>query len=216
MKPTSKNDGEYWWGRTTKVAEPEVLRIEWDEAYCILTAGDTNGNERDISKIEWLGPCPMPMSEEEAKRCKDLQDISARIKTQDNRITQHPMFCVQIKVRDVAYDAAYSDNKCWHARANEATIYDDDKDFAGKPEGDEWEEFGYRDRWETVMVSFTEGGCKEYLELNGHNDRRRAHNGEVRIYVESFRRCPEMIAIREYLMSCATLKAVGMIMEDVK
>jgi len=50
--------------------------------------------------------------------------------------------------------------------------------------------------WETVMVAFTEEGCKEYLKFNGHN-----HRGETRIYTESFRRCPEMIAIREYLLS---------------
>lgn len=131
---------------------------------------------------------------------KDLLDISERLKTQDNRITEHPMFCVQIKIRDVGYDTAYCDNKCWHDGANQETVYDDDPDFK-EPEGDEWDEFGYRDRWETVMVAFTEGGCKEYLELNGHNDKRRAYKGEVRIYAESFRRCPEMIAIREALMS---------------
>ena len=130
-----------------------------------------------------------------------LLAISERIKTQDNRITQNPMFCVQIKVRDVGYDWAYADGHCWRDSANEITIYDDDKDFKGEPEGDEWDKFGYRDRWETVMVAFTEKGCEEYLELNGHNDRRRAHNGEVQIYVESFNRCPEMIAIREALMA---------------
>ena len=137
---------------------------------------------------------------------KDLLDISERLKTQDNRITQHPMFCVQIKVRDVGYDWAYANSHCWRDSANEETVYDDDKDFtpARREElesSSEWDIFGYRDRWETVMVAFTEGGCKEYLELNGHNDKRRAHNGEVRIYAESFNRCPEMIAIREALMA---------------
>ena len=121
---------------------------------------------------------------DEAVVCKELLDISERLKTQDNRITQNPMFCVQIKRRDVGYDSA-----------NEQTIYDDDPDFK-EPEGDEWDEFGYRDRWETVMVAFTEEGCLEYLRLNGHN-----HRGETRIYVESFRRCPEMIAIRASLMA---------------
>jgi hypothetical protein len=137
-----------------------------------------------------------------AVRSSDLLAISERLKTQDNRITQNPMFCVQIKRRDVGYDSAYSDSRCWHDSANEQTIYDDDPDFK-EPEGDEWDEFGYRDRWETVMVAFTEGGCEEYLRLNGHNDRSRAHNGEVQIYVESFNRCPEMIAIREALMANA-------------
>lgn len=132
---------------------------------------------------------------------KDLLDISERLKTQDNRCTENPMFCVQIKRRDVGYDANYATGQCWHDSANDETIYDDDKDFKGEPEGSEWDNFGYVDRWETVMVAFTEKGCEEYLELNGHNDRRRAHNGEVRIYVESFNRCPEMVRIREALMS---------------
>ena len=125
----------------------------------------------------------------------------AYLNSQDNRCTSQPMFCVQRKVRDVGYDADYATGNCWRDSANEETIYDDDKDFKGEPEGDEWEHFGYVDRWETVMVAFTQAGCDEYLLLNGHNDRRIAHNGEVRIYVESFYRCPEMIAIREYLKS---------------
>ncbi len=129
-----------------------------------------------------------------------LLDISERLKTQDNRMTQNPMFCVQEKRRDVGYDTAYSDNHCWHDSANEQTIYDDDPDFK-EPEGDEWDKFGYRDRWETVMVAFSEVGCQQYIELNGHN-----HRGELRIYAESFNRCPEMIAIREALMSNDELK----------
>mgnify|MGYP000850307898 FL=1 len=129
-----------------------------------------------------------------------IKAIGERLRTQDNLCTANPMFCVQIKVRDVGYDSAYAANKCWHDSENDETIYDDDKDFKGEPEGGEWQEFGYVDRWETVMVAFTQKGCEEYLELDGHNCRRRAHNGEVRIYAESFNRCPEMIHIREQLM----------------
>jgi hypothetical protein len=130
-----------------------------------------------------------------------LKQVAERLKAQDNRMTENPMFCVQIKRRDVGYDSAYAVHSCWLDSANEHTIYDDDKDFKGAPEGDQWEEFGYVDRWETVMVAFTEKGCEEYLELNGHNERSRAYNGEVRIYAESFNRCPEMLAIRELLLS---------------
>jgi hypothetical protein len=131
----------------------------------------------------------------------DLLAISERLKTQDNRITQNPMFCVQVKVRDVGYDSDFSSGACWYRNAeggDPEIVYDK------KPKGEDWEEYGYKDRWETVMVAFTEGGCEEYLRLNGHNDRSRAHNGEVRIYVESFNRCPEMIAIREALMANAS------------
>jgi hypothetical protein len=127
----------------------------------------------------------------------NLIAIGQQIKAQDNRCMENPMFCVQEKKRDVGYDASYSDRCCWRDSANDETIFDDDKDFK-KPEGDQWEEFGYVDRWVTVMVAFTEAGCMEYLRLNGHN-----HRGETRIYVESFNRCPEMIVIRKALIEMA-------------
>lgn len=136
----------------------------------------------------------------EPEQVERLIEIGERLHTQDNRITQNPMFCVRIKIRDFGYDSSYSSGQCWHDSGNEETIYDDDPDFK-QPEGGEWEQFGYRDRWEIVMVAFTEDGCKHYLELNGHNDRSRAFRGEVEIYVESFNRCPEMILIREWLMA---------------
>lgn len=126
----------------------------------------------------------------------NLSAIGERLRTQDNRITQNPMFCVQILRREVGYDSSYAANYCWVDIEAEETVYEEPSDS----DDDRWEKFGYVDRWETVMVAFTEGGCNEYLALDGHNCRSRAHNGEVRIYVESFNRCPEMIAIREMLM----------------
>lgn len=112
-----------------------------------------------------------------------LNAIAARLRTQDNRITQNPMFCVQQKCRDIV-PADFTGTNIWMLDGEEV------------PEGTEdAEEYGVRERWETVLVAFTEDGCKEYLALNGHNLR------EPRIYVESFNRCPEMIAIRDFLLS---------------
>lgn len=124
-----------------------------------------------------------------------LLDIRERLKSQDNRMTANPMFCVQIKVRDVGYDPPLCEDTCWLCPVSGDVAY------GSKPQdGGEWFEYGYMDRWETVMVAFTEKGCDEYLKLDGHNVRRRAHGGEVRIYVDSFNRCPEMIRIREALI----------------
>lgn len=114
-----------------------------------------------------------------------LKEIGERLKTQDNRITQNPMFCVQERKRDYGYAPHWVGDTVWILDGEETT-----KGHAGA------EEVGYKDRWETVMVAFTEEGCKEYLQLNGHN-----HHGQIRIYVESFNRCPEMIAIRDALMA---------------
>lgn len=124
-----------------------------------------------------------------------LSAIAEQLKTQDNRCTSNPMFCVQERRRLVGMDAGYTDNLCWHDCANDETIYDDDVDFKGPPEGEEWDRFGYIDQWFTVMVAFTQAGCEEYLRQNGHNLK------SPRIYVESFNRCPEMIAIRNSLIA---------------
>lgn len=116
-----------------------------------------------------------------------LKEIGERLKTQDNRITQNPMFCVQEKKRDYGYDPTWCDDHVWMSFECSGEV---------EPETPGAIKTGYKDRWETVMVAFTEAGCEEYLRLNGHN-----HRGETRIYVESFNRCPEMIAVREALMS---------------
>ena len=124
-----------------------------------------------------------------------LTQISERLKTQDNHITANPMFCLQILVRDVGYDSAYSDGRiAWVNDDDGETVYEEPSDTDG------WTEFGYVDRWEQVMVCFTEQGCHDYMKLDGHNVKHRAFNGETRIYVESFNRCNEMIEIRKALM----------------
>jgi len=112
-----------------------------------------------------------------------LLEIAARLRTQDNRITENPMFCVQTKKRDVVPEG-FSCDSVWVLDGEEV-----DEGTEGA------EEYNIRERWETVMVAFTEEGCKEYLRQNGHN------LSEPRIYVESFNRCPEMIAIREWLLA---------------
>jgi hypothetical protein len=128
-----------------------------------------------------------------------LRGVGMLLCSQDNRMTSNPMFCLQILVRDVGYDADYADRACWCDSANDETVYDDDKDFV-EPVGDEWEKFGYLDRWETVMVAFTESGLQDFMREDGHNVNRRAFRGQTRIYVESFNRCHEMIAVRRALM----------------
>lgn len=189
---TCRNDASALMGKAAAELEALQNRIEeLEQALHKLNSYDAPAEVVELRK-------------QNAELREAFMPISHRLNTQDNRITQNPMFCVQIKRRDVGYDSAYATNKCWHDSAGDQTIYDDDENFKGEPEGSEWDEFGYVDRWETVMVAFTEKGCEEYLELNGHNDRRRAHNGEVRIYVESFNRCPEMILIREMIKALAT------------
>lgn len=115
-------------------------------------------------------------------------------------MTAAPMFCLQILRRDVGYDTAFVDERCWHDLANDAVVYDDDPDFQ-HPSGADWVESGYVDRWETVMVAFTEQGLLDYMDLDGHNVEVWAFRGQWRIYVESFNRCQEMLDVRNHLMA---------------
>lgn len=123
-----------------------------------------------------------------------MEDIASRLQAQDNRCTADPMFCLQIKVRDVGYDKNYSEGQTVWINMESG----DSEEVPPETEGAE--EFGYKDRWETVMVAFTEKGLLDYMERDGHNVKRLAYNGETRIYVESFRRCDEMIRIRKALL----------------
>lgn len=127
-----------------------------------------------------------------------IKEVAEELRTQDNRATYHPMFCVQILVRDCGYDRAYVDgNKCWWSSHFSEWIYKDPPE----DERELWEgPFGYIDRWETVMTSLTRKGCERYLELDGHNVEHRAFRGNVRIYADSFYRNEEMITVREHIM----------------
>ena len=125
-----------------------------------------------------------------------MQAIGARLRTQDNRCTGDPIFQVRGRRRIYGMDPEYADDPVWidtEDGAREIPAPEDEDnpgDFAIKT--------GYFDVWEVLMVAFTEEGCKEHLELNGHNYARRYK--EVVIYADSLRRCPEMIAIRDHLM----------------
>jgi hypothetical protein len=112
-----------------------------------------------------------------------LKAIAEKLRTQDNRITQNPMFCVQQRCKYIT-PADFTGENVW--------VLDGEEVEEGT---DGAKEYGIRWQWETVMVAFTEDGCKEYLRQNGHNLR------EPRIYLESFNRCPEMIAIRDFLLA---------------
>jgi hypothetical protein len=98
---------------------------------------------------------------------------------------------VQEKHTEYGFDPKWCDDTVWIDTEDGCNIVEAPVDGE---ETDTVFKTGFKDRWETVMVAFTEEGCKDYLRQNGHN------HGKTRIYVESFRRCDEMIAIRKMLM----------------
>ncbi|EJD5901059.1 ead/Ea22-like family protein [Escherichia coli] len=142
-----------------------------------------------------------------AERIEELQTKSApdsfgiigeNIRTQDNRITSDPMFCVYQK-REIVVDADYDhDRIVWvdedgneankrHSRRLELLH----ENFREPPE--KWRRVAVKDIDEFVTCCFTEQGCKDYLAANGHNLRLPF------IYVKSGFRNAEYIGIRNWL-----------------
>ena len=149
------------------------------------------------------------MNEDMQIKNENMCIIGERLRTQDNRCTANPMFCVQVLDRVWNIEDGDGDGHEWFDNSYEWEELDD-------PENHEEEEayednpnyvkVAYKGIWKTVMVAFTEEGCKEHLAENGHNYSRYV---KVRIYVDSYFRCPEMQAIRSFLMELPEPKKKG-------
>jgi len=128
----------------------------------------------------------------------DVKMMANLLNTQDNRATANPMFCVQEKVRDYGFTSDYAEG---FVNLGEDCEIVDEEDV-GEYDGD-IRRVGYKDRWETIRVFFTEVACKFYMRQMKHR------HGPMRSYVESYERCWEMIDIRKWLMDGADRKRIA-------
>ena len=104
---------------------------------------------------------------------EELKKIGELIRTQNNRITDQPMFTVQQLQRDWGYDSDYADEFEWiddeGNSPDEIRIEELDKAESEGGDTGGYTKVYFKDRWEFVTACFTEEGCKEYLLQNGHN-----------------------------------------------
>lgn len=129
---------------------------------------------------------------------ESFKTISDNIRTQDNRATSHPLFAVMQK-REIVVDGDYDhDRFVWvDEEGQEATDHQKRrldlfiKNFREPPE--KWHHLAVKEINEFVTACFTEQGCKDYLDANGHNLR------HPFIYAFSAYRNAEFIAVREWL-----------------
>lgn len=135
-----------------------------------------------------------------------MHEIGRLIATQDNRITDAPIFIVQQKQKYYGVEDGYTDLYDWCHRDGEGTADGvlakrlDEKERAEKSTG-RWHKVGYIEVWEFVTACFTEQGCIDYLRRNGHNLR------ETRIYAEGSFRNEEFRAVREFLVRLSGVPA---------
>lgn len=126
--------------------------------------------------------------------------IGENLRTQDNRITSDPMFCIYQKeeiVVDEEYDhdriVWWNNEHCHEAsklRAKRLELLHHD----GRDTPEEWRRIAVKEINDFVTCCFTEQGCKDYLAINGHNLRKPF------IYVKSGFRNNEYQMIRNWLM----------------
>lgn len=129
---------------------------------------------------------------------ESFKTISENIRTQDKRATSHPLFAVMQK-REIVVDGEYDhDRFVWvDEEGQEASDHQKRrldlfiKNFREPPE--KWRHLAVKEINEFVTACFTEQGCKDYLDANGHNLR------HPFIYVFSAHRNAEFIAVREWL-----------------
>jgi hypothetical protein len=133
--------------------------------------------------------------------------LAERLRTQDNRCTAHPIFCVQRQYRIEGLEDSdeweWRDSD-WH-RADKEKAEELDNAPPEVSDIDGWTRIYYQSRWHTVMVALTKEGAERYLRNNAHN---LSEYAPPRIYVESLYKCEEMIQLREWLMTLGVEQAI--------
>ena len=131
-----------------------------------------------------------------------LKEIGNLIKTQDNRITEQPLFVVQRRMELVCPEG-YGDGSKWLCPDEEFIEADEVRSARldalenGYRETGKWEKFHYHEHWEFVTACFTEQGCEDYIKRDGHN------LGKTRIYAYGSYRNVEYQTVRKHLMNLA-------------
>ncbi len=130
----------------------------------------------------------------------DIRKVGELLRSQDNRITDQPLFIVEREVVDWGFDSDYAHDYKWISvdgdieKDEEEIERLDELDSNDEATGD-WYKCYYIKRWEFVTACFTEQGCKDYIAANGHNI------GKSRIYADGSYRNFEYQAVRNFLLS---------------
>lgn len=150
--------------------------VAWDEtaqsnAEFIALANPNNV----IALVEALEKAQQRIAELESRTVKlppELYTIGDLIRTQDNRITDQPMFVVFQKREIIGSDEHSPSRICWVRDGEEVNplralrleiLYQDGRDTSN------YDRHAMQEVDEFVTACFTEHGCKEYLRQNGHN-----------------------------------------------
>ncbi|QIF45275.1 hypothetical protein [Aeromonas veronii] len=129
-----------------------------------------------------------------------LQRVQHSLNTQHGRFTADPLYCVFSK-REIVVDADYDHDRIFwwnqerHIEASETTERRLELLRSDGRETGDWVKLAVKEISHFETACFTEQGCKDFLEIQGHN------LCKPFIYATSLFRNREMIALREALMT---------------
>ncbi|HDH1451676.1 TPA: hypothetical protein PIT98_001067 [Klebsiella quasipneumoniae subsp. quasipneumoniae] len=122
--------------------------------------------------VDWQAKRIAELESRTVKLPPELYTIGELIRTQDNRITDQPMFVVFQKREIIGSDEHSPSRICWVRDGEEVNplralrleiLYQDGRDTSN------YDRYAMQEVDEFVTACFTEHGCKEYLRQNGHN-----------------------------------------------
>lgn len=146
------------------------------------------------------------------KQLSKIAKIGERITTQDNRITDQPIFVVEKSVTvitdpDYGYDVeVWVNQDDYNEEASETKARRLDILNSNFRWFRSWRKFYLKETWEFVTACFTEQGCKDYLKADGHN------LGKTRIYAYGSYRNEEYQAVRNFLIAHAQPEKEGLVL----
>lgn len=135
-----------------------------------------------------------------------FRSLAEKLRTQDNACTADPIYTVQEEVTVYGFDPGYGGDLEWFTDDGDYTPATPTKarrlealyQHHGEPrEG--WMRTYSRKHWETRETFLTLDASNEYIAT-----RQRKHRGQLRLYVESAYRNPELRKLREQLLLVAT------------
>lgn len=148
----------------------------------------------------------------------DMVAIGELIRTQDNRITDQPLFAVMTKREIITSEDHDYDRICWVE--NQSGNYVEATDtqrrrleaiYQGRYEVREgWDRFAMKEIDVFVTGCFTEQGCKDYIRLNGHN------LNKPFIYAFGSYRNDEYQRVRKFIMGIPETPATDRIVTGIK
>ena len=130
-----------------------------------------------------------------------IEEIAERLRTQDNLLTEHPLYVVYDKMTIFGVDFDHADRFVWvddeYDEPDDETLEDIAQIEGYENEvtlsGASYRRIGIRDERRFVTACLTMEAAKRFIEDNQH------HLRNPFVFVESLSNNPEMIAVRKYL-----------------